>query len=79
MISRKGISAKFSGQTLGRVGGKDLTVDGNVDLRVRAKSGSTYSSYTSFSGGDVTVDVPAPPAPDPGMAGATPTSDHCAT
>lgn len=64
IVGSKTIGQKFSGQTLGRVGGKDLTVDGNVDLRVRAKSGSSYSNYSSFSGGDVTVDVPAPPAPD---------------
>lgn len=55
MISRKGISAKFSGETLGTVGGSPLTVDGSVQLRTRLGSNGTYQT---FSGGDVTIPAP---------------------
>lgn len=58
MISRKGISAKFSGETLGTIGGAALTVDGNVPLRVRSTNGSTATNYVDFADGDVTVPLP---------------------
>lgn len=58
MIARKTIVEKFSGETLGTIGGSTLTVDGDVSLRVRATNGATSTDYVDFANGDATVPLP---------------------
>lgn len=53
----KTITEKHAGERLGTVGGRPFDADGDAQLRVRIGSSSSYSS---FSGGDVTL--PTPPA-----------------
>lgn len=57
LLTPKPLAAKFAGESLGTVGGAPVTVGGNTTLRARIGSSG---SYTSFSGGDVTL--PTPPA-----------------
>ena len=56
VLVKKNLADKFAGETVGRVGGADVTVGGNTQLRVRASGGS----YANFSGGDATITVPTP-------------------
>lgn len=64
VLVKKDLSAKYAGESLGTVGGASLSVGGDATLRVRATNSAGTSSYSTFSGGDVTVSVPDPPAPN---------------
>lgn len=53
----KSLVEKFSGETIGQVGGKSFNANANVNLRARVNGGS----YATFSNGDVTIPIPDPP------------------
>ena len=52
VLVKKNLADKHAGETVGRIGGADVTVGGNTQLRARV---GTSGSYATFSGGDVTI------------------------
>lgn len=58
ILVHKSVEDRHAGESLGTVGGGEVTVGGDTPLRARI---GTSGSYSSFSGGDVTLPEPDPP------------------